>query len=199
MTENRFMLDDAGELIDLNNHKFVDYGEECCNLLNKLHEKNQFLKKQFNIYRDASKRDAREIKESMEEIDKLLEDIDELYEENQQLKKQREELFIRERNTKNELRELKKENKELNSIKCFANNNGINIFKIDEAFRKCWNDNTKLVSENRKLIRIIDAANDLIKSHLSSHYNRNWVCYCKNNGLNLKELEEVECPKNDLN
>lgn len=37
------MLDDCGELIDLNNHKFVDYGEECCNLLNKLAEKNQDL------------------------------------------------------------------------------------------------------------------------------------------------------------
>ena len=72
MTENkRFMLDDTGELIDLNNHKFIDYGDECCNLLN------------------------------------------ELAEENQQLKKQREELFIRERNTKNEWRELKQENERL--------------------------------------------------------------------------------------
>ena len=38
------MLDDAGELIDLNNHKFIDYGEECCNLLNKQHETIQRLK-----------------------------------------------------------------------------------------------------------------------------------------------------------
>ena len=37
----RFMLDDCGELIDLNNHKFVDYGEECCNLLNELHDEKQ--------------------------------------------------------------------------------------------------------------------------------------------------------------
>ena len=37
MTETkRFLIDDAGELIDLKNHKFVDYGEECCKLLNKL-------------------------------------------------------------------------------------------------------------------------------------------------------------------
>jgi cell shape-determining protein MreC len=43
MTE-RFMLDDAGELIDLNTHKFIDYGEECCNLLNALHEENEQLK-----------------------------------------------------------------------------------------------------------------------------------------------------------
>ena len=38
------MLDDCGELIDLNNHKFVDYGEECCNLLNEQHETIQRLK-----------------------------------------------------------------------------------------------------------------------------------------------------------
>lgn len=38
------MLDDCGELIDLNNHKFIDYGEECCNLLNELHEENHKIK-----------------------------------------------------------------------------------------------------------------------------------------------------------
>ena len=43
MSGKRFMLDDAGELIDLNNHKFVDYGEECCNLLNEQHETIQRL------------------------------------------------------------------------------------------------------------------------------------------------------------
>ena len=45
MTENkRFLIDDAGELIDLNNHKFIDYGDECCKLLNELHDENQKLK-----------------------------------------------------------------------------------------------------------------------------------------------------------
>ena len=44
MTAERFMIDDAGELIDLNNHKFVDYGEECCNLLNEQHETIERLK-----------------------------------------------------------------------------------------------------------------------------------------------------------
>lgn len=47
--------------------------------------------------------------------------------------------------------QLKKENEELNSIKRFAENNGINIFKIDEAFRRCWNDNGKLINENEQL------------------------------------------------
>lgn len=43
----RFMLDDAGELIDLNTHSFIDYGEECCNLLNDLNDENQRLKEQI--------------------------------------------------------------------------------------------------------------------------------------------------------
>ena len=46
---------------------------------------------------------------------------------------------------------LEKENRELNSIKKFAEKNGINIFLIDEAFRKCWKDNGKLFEENEKL------------------------------------------------
>ena len=45
MTENkRFLIDDAGELIDFDNHKFIDYGDECCKLLNELHDENQELK-----------------------------------------------------------------------------------------------------------------------------------------------------------
>lgn len=39
MTETkRFLIGDAGELIDLNNHKFIDYGDECCKLLNELND-----------------------------------------------------------------------------------------------------------------------------------------------------------------
>ena len=48
MTENkRFLIDDAGELIDLNNHKFIDYGAECCKLLNEQHEQIERLKENF--------------------------------------------------------------------------------------------------------------------------------------------------------
>ena len=46
MTENkRFLIDDAGELIDFDNHKFIDYGDECCKLLNELNDENQLLHK----------------------------------------------------------------------------------------------------------------------------------------------------------
>ena len=87
------------------------------------------------------------------------------------------------------IKELEKENNDLNSIKRFAEIHGINIFNIDEAFRNCWNDNRELVTENRILKECLDEADDLIKSHLSSHYNRKWENYCKNKGLNLKELD----------
>ena len=44
----RFLIGDAGELIDLDNHKFIDYGDECCKILNELSEENEQLK-QHNI------------------------------------------------------------------------------------------------------------------------------------------------------
>ena len=48
MTENkRFLIDDAGELIDLKNHRFIDYGDECCKLLNEQHEQIERLKWNF--------------------------------------------------------------------------------------------------------------------------------------------------------
>ena len=57
MTETkRFLIGDAGELIDLNNHKFIDYGDECCKLLNELSEENeqlkQFKEKVFTLIED---------------------------------------------------------------------------------------------------------------------------------------------------
>ena len=75
MTENkRFLIDDAGELIDLNNHKFIDYGDECCKLLNELHEENEKLKT-F-------------LKAVNEELSLANRDCDILEEENEQLKKE---------------------------------------------------------------------------------------------------------------
>ena len=44
-----------------------------------------------------------------------------------------------------------RENEQLKSIKKFADRNGVCIFNIDEAFRRCWQDNAKLVKENEEL------------------------------------------------
>ena len=66
MTENkRFLIDDAGELIDLNNHKFIDYGDECCKLLNELSEENEQLKQQ----KDKWKQQCIHFKEMLDDMD----------------------------------------------------------------------------------------------------------------------------------
>ena len=70
--------------------------------------------------------------------------INRLVEENEQLQKQVKSFET----TMNATREL-------NSIKKFAERNGINIFLIDEAFRKCWKDNGKLFEENKYLKKMI--------------------------------------------
>ena len=80
MTENkRFLIDDAGELIDFDNHKFIDYGDECCKLLNELHDENQVLKKPYaDDYNEANSMTVK---------------ISELTEENQELKQHNTELI----------------------------------------------------------------------------------------------------------
>lgn len=77
MIENkRFMLDDAGELMDLYNHQFIGYGDEVCNLLNELYEENNRL--EFRIR--ALEMEKRE--NYFKQDDKTLKMF---YEENQQL------------------------------------------------------------------------------------------------------------------
>ena len=80
MTENkRFLIGDAGELIDSDNRKFIDYGEECCKLLNELHDENQVLKKPYaDDYNEANSMTVK---------------ISELTEENQELKQHNDELI----------------------------------------------------------------------------------------------------------
>ena len=72
MTETkRFLIDDAGELIDLNNSKFIDYGDECCKLLNELNDENKKLKiflKAVNEELDLANRDCDTLEEENEEL-----------------------------------------------------------------------------------------------------------------------------------
>ncbi len=63
------------------------------------------------------------------------------------------------------LNKLVEENRELNSIKKFAERNGINIFLIDEAFRKCWKDNKKLIEKNEQLKQELRGMDELLKSY----------------------------------
>ena len=73
MTAKRFMLDDCGELIDLNNHKFINYGEECCNLLNEQHETIQRLKQ--NITELLSVDIEKELLEENEQLKQKIKDL----------------------------------------------------------------------------------------------------------------------------
>lgn len=66
MTENkRFLIGDAGELIDFDNHKFIDYGDECCKLLNELSDENEQLKQQ----KDKWKQQCIHFKEMLDDMD----------------------------------------------------------------------------------------------------------------------------------
>ena len=84
MTETkRFLIDDAGELIDLNNHKFIDYGDECCKLLNELSDENEQLKRSVQYWYDEHKRI----------VNNYIDKIKEVEEGNEQLKQYNTELI----------------------------------------------------------------------------------------------------------
>ena len=74
MTETkRFLIDDAGELIDLNNHKFIDYGDECCKILNEQHEQIERLKWNFRALDEVKCELAEENEELKSTIAQLIE------------------------------------------------------------------------------------------------------------------------------
>lgn len=77
MTENkRFLIDDAGELIDLNNHKFIDYGDECCKILNEQHEQIERLKWNFRALDEVKCELAEENKQLKQHNTELINKID---------------------------------------------------------------------------------------------------------------------------
>ncbi len=54
MTEKRFIIDDAGTLIDMNTRNTYDYVSDVCGLLNELHEENKELKRELQTYRKVA-------------------------------------------------------------------------------------------------------------------------------------------------
>jgi len=156
MTENRenWLYPDAsglyfphdGFIMRATDGKQYDYEEEC-GLLNEYDKK-------YNEYR----KDVLRLEEELDYYKTKCSSLEEgLFQQDKKIAK------------------LEKENKELNSIKCFADNNGINIFNIDEAFRKCWNDNEKLVIENKELQDTIDTiCKDFETAHGMDIRNADW-------------------------
>ena len=119
-----------------------------CDMLNDLWEENHHLQGKASSWKIVASEEIRQKGELIKEIGEL----------------------------KKENKKLKKENEELKSIKRFAENQGINIFEIDDAFYKCWNDNKKLTMENRKMTKIseydIKLLLEYIDSCLSTDYNQ---------------------------
>lgn len=96
--------------------------------------------------------------ETIKQLNDLNDENEKLKSENEDMRRlinnishQRDEFHHGARENANRVGKLKKENEQLKSIKKFADRNGICIFNIDEAFRRCWQDNAKLVKENEQL------------------------------------------------
>ena len=73
MTKKRFMVDDAGTLIDMQTRDMFDIVEEVCPLLNELHEENQVLflqmmlyKSELDVFANQNKKLERQIKEQFD-------------------------------------------------------------------------------------------------------------------------------------
>lgn len=52
MTEKRFMVDDAGTLIDMETRNTYDYVSDVCDLLNDLNNENKELKRNLTSYQN---------------------------------------------------------------------------------------------------------------------------------------------------
>ena len=99
MTEKRFLIDDAGELIDLNNHKFIDYGDECCKILNDLNDeiKSQSLtiKEYQNRNKALSEKIARQkfskrmMRDNIQDYEKSIKNLRKSYEKFDELRLKR--------------------------------------------------------------------------------------------------------------
>lgn len=92
-----------------------------------------------------------EFESLLNEVTKVCSVMNNLWEHILRFEKHNQEIVNRSIKYGNIIDELKHENEQLKSIKSFADNQGINISSIDEAFLKCWNDNGNLTVENEQL------------------------------------------------
>ena len=82
MTEKRFMVDDAGELIDLRNHKFLDWGDDVCELLNQFVNENEELKSKYSeqcIQLDFLKDENQHMRNLVNENNQLKKELQRMY------------------------------------------------------------------------------------------------------------------------
>ena len=149
MTENkRFLIDDAGELIDLNNHKFIDYGDECCKVLNELYEENEQLKRSVQYWYDEHKRIVNNYVDKIKEVEK----------ENGQLRKENDmlscELSVsanKEISRNCRIAELEEENEQLKQFQEQANEFHRGARENANIIGQLKRENKKLKEENENL------------------------------------------------
>lgn len=109
-----------------------------------------------------------EFESLLNEVTNVCSDMNSLWEQTLRFEKHNQELVNRSIKYENIIDELKHENEQLKSIKNFADNQGINIFSIDEAFLKCWNDNENLTVENEQLKQEVQELKQMNNQLLSS-------------------------------
>lgn len=78
MTTERFMVDDAGTLIDMQTRDTFDYVSDVCGLLNELHEENIELRFQLNLCSDQRNEFHRGARENANRVGKLKKENEQL-------------------------------------------------------------------------------------------------------------------------
>ena len=87
MTE-RFMIDDAGTLIDMQTRNTYDYVSDVCGLLNELTEENEQLKKENRTLKLLVQNWEQLDDEKDEQLEKMNDSLKRLIEENKQLQQE---------------------------------------------------------------------------------------------------------------
>ena len=77
MTKKRFMVDDAGTLIDMQTRNTYDYVSEVCPLLNALNDENEQLKHDATVLIQSNKDYRKENEQLKQQIDELINSIQE--------------------------------------------------------------------------------------------------------------------------
>lgn len=180
-TNERFMIDDAGTLIDMVTRNTYDYVSDVCELLNDLHKKNNELRLQLNLCSDQRNEFHRAARENANRVGKLKKENEQLKSENQRLSEQKHIDFVKDCTAiEEELSNLKCANKKLLKSNDFLLKEHEKLTSVNQELR----NELKFDEEMYKTFKeIIDEADDLITSHLSKHYQRQWKNFCKHRGV----------------
>ena len=194
MNEERFMLDDAGELIDKETAQFIEYGEKVCDLLNEQHDEIERLNCKIVSLRvelDTHKHPLWSTREAERVVNELKNENGQLKEDLHNIRKaQFEDVKEFERIYK-ESDELKEENKELKQ-QLFEQGTQIDFLKDENThMRNVLNENKQLKQRNtnqynqlNELWEIIEEENweklIAMKKQLKEDEERlqqEWKCY----------------------